>query len=126
MAANEQVIKLLQKQRAKLERMIARAGDSIAGWRGELESLVGAITALGGTARRAIRTAAKGRKRGTWKPGSRGRPPKWYVEQQKAKGPRPAKATPATKKRKASPKQLAAMARAREALARKRAAAMSG
>ena len=124
MAANKQVIRMLQKQRAKLERMIARAGESISGWKGEMESLVGAITALSGRATKAVRSAAKGRKRGTWKPGGRGRPPQWYVDQQKAKGQKPAKkaakAKPARKKRKVSAKVLAALAKARAARAAKR------
>ena len=127
MAAKTQIIRLLQKQRAKLESKVAQAERSIAGWKGEMESLDGAISALGGAGRRGRPKGAKGRTRGTWKPGSRGRPPQWYVEQQKAKGKRkPArkapKARPTTRKRKVSPKVLAALAKAREARARKRAA----
>jgi hypothetical protein len=128
MAANTQVIRMLQKQRANLESKVAHAEQSIAGWKGEMDSLDGAISALGGKGRTEGRTGAKGRKRGTWRPGHPGRPPKWYIRQQKTKGTKsatkPAKrATKSRRKRKASPKQLAAMAKAREALAAKRAAA---
>ena len=125
MAANAQVIRLLQKQRARLEGMIARAGKSIAGWKGELESLLGAISALGGAGKKAGRRGAKGRTRGTWKPGGRGRPPQWYVDQQKAAGAKGKKAGK-RKKRKVSPKVLAALAKARAARAKKRAAAGAG
>ena len=129
MAANTQVIRMLQKQRAKLESRVAQAEQSIAAWKGEMDSLDGAISALGGTGRKAGRPrGAKGRKRGTWKPGGRGRPPQWYVDQQKAKGAKarkPAKKTskakPAKRKKKVSAKVLAGLARARAVLAEKRA-----
>jgi len=126
MAANAQVIRLLQKQRAKLEQKVAQAEKSIADWKGQMDSLDGAIAALGGTGRR----GSRGRTRGTWKPGGRGRPPKWYLEQKKAGGKRtpgakeskPSKPAKKRKKR-VSAKVLAGLARAREALAKKRAAA---
>ncbi|MCK6479127.1 MAG: hypothetical protein L6R43_02935 [Planctomycetes bacterium] len=125
MAANSQVIRMLQKQRGKLEGKVAQAEQSIAGWKGQMDSLDGAIAALGGAGRRAGRTGAKGRKRGTWKPGGRGRPPQWYVDQQRgkrAKGRKAAKAGPAKRMRRVSAKVLAGLAKAREVLAAKRAA----
>jgi len=119
MAANTQVIRLLQKQRAKLEGRVAQAEQSIAGWKVEMDSLDGAISALGGSRKGAGRTGAKGRKRGTWKPGSRGRPPQWYVDQMKAKGMKAARKV--RKVRKAVSKRvLAGLAKARAALAAKR------
>ena len=76
---------------------------------------------------------AKARKRGTWKPGRPGRPPQWYVDQQKAKvakggksAKKAAKTRPVNRKKKVSAKQLAGLAKAREALARKRAALKAG
>jgi hypothetical protein len=126
--ANKQVISMLQKQRAKLERKVTQAEASISDWKSQMDSLDGAISALGGGGRRGRPkgTGAKGRKRGTWRVGHPGRPPQWYIDQQKAKGkkaPKPAKAKKGKRKRKASAKQLAAMAKAREALAAKRKAA---
>jgi hypothetical protein len=133
MAANTQVIRLLQKQRAKLESKVAIAEQTIAGWKSEMDSLDGAISSLGGTGRKTGRSrGAKGRKRGTWKPGHPGRPPKWFLEQQKAKGAKgmkpakkAAKAKPAKRKKRVSAKQLAGLARARAVLAEKRAGAKS-
>ena len=125
MAANTQIVRMLHQQRARLESLIAKDEQSIAGWKIQMDSIDGAIAALGGTRRKAVRTGAKGRKRGTWKEGSPGRPPKWFVEQQKAESARkPAKkALRAKRKRTVSPKQLAALAKAREARAAKRKAA---
>jgi len=127
MAANTQVIRLLQRQRAKLESRVVQAEQSITAWKGEMDSLDGAISALGGTGKRSGPTGAKGRKRGTWKPGRRGRPPQWYVDQQKAKGAKgrkpskkAAKVKPGKRKRRVSAKQLAGLARARAVLAEKR------
>lgn len=85
------------------------------------------------------RGAKKAAKKGKWKPGKPGRPPQWYIDQQKGKGanapkatrakPRVAAGKPAKKpkvKRKATEKQLAAMAKAREALAANRKATKAG
>ena len=90
---------------------------------GALKGVDGAKVTLGGKAR------TKRRKGGKLRPGHPGRPPKWYIEQQKGKGKGKAAKTPkamkkvARKKRPASPKMLAALAKAREKLAAKRAAA---
>ena len=61
-------------------------------------------------------------KKGKWRPGSRGRKPQWFLDQEKAVGgaKKTARAKPAKKKRKASEKQLAALARAREVRAANR------
>jgi hypothetical protein len=72
--------------------------------------------------------AAPARMAGKWRPGGRGRPPKAYVEKQAktesvTKKPAKQKARRKGKKRPPTEKQLAAMAKAREALAAKRAAA---
>ena len=124
MAANTQVIRMLQKERSRLESKVATAEQSIAAWKSELDSLAGAISALGGKGGGAGRKGARGRKRGTWRPGRPGRPPQWYVDQQKAQGKRPGKkAAKGKRKRKVSPKVLAALAKAREARAAKRRAA---
>jgi len=127
MAANTQIVRMLHQQRARLESLVAKAEQSISGWKVQMDSLDGAISSLGGSGRRAIRQGAKGRKRGTWKQGSRGRPPQWFIDQQKAKGEqkpvkKSAKTKPAKRKKKVSKKQLAGLAKARAALAAKRAA----
>jgi hypothetical protein len=128
--ANKQIISMMQKQRSKLESRVTQAEKSIAAWKGEMESLDGAISSLSGTGGRKVgRPKGSGRrKRGTWKEGSPGRPPKWFTEQKKAKSKgEPAKkaAKPKAKKRKRKPsaKMLAGLAKARAALAAKRKAA---
>lgn len=73
--------------------------------------------------KRATKKAGKrAGKKGKWRPGSRGRKPQWYLDQQKAVSgaKKTARAKPAKKKRKASEKQLAALARAREVRAANR------
>lgn len=49
-----------------------------------LDQIIGALKGVDG---RSVGKAAGGkRKGGKWRPGHPGRPPKWYVEQQKEKG----------------------------------------
>lgn len=91
MSTGTQVAKLLQKRQAKLERQIERAERSIQSWKDEIRALSGVVAslrALGGAPapRGRGRTKARGRKRGTWKPGRPGRPPEWYRKEQAAKG----------------------------------------
>jgi len=90
MSTGTQVAKLLQKRQAKLERQIEKAEGSIQSWKDEiraLSSVVASLRALGGApAPRGPRRKARGKKRGSWKPGRPGRPPQWYRDQQAAKG----------------------------------------
>jgi hypothetical protein len=134
MATYTQMAGLARKRRSKLENQISKAVDSIAAWKSEvkqLDTLVSSLQGIGGgkSACGPLKRARGGR-RGVWKPGSRGRPPQWYLDQQEAKGAkgkrpakRVAKPKPAKRKKRVSAKQLAGLARARAVLAAKRSAA---
>jgi len=74
----------------------------------------------GGTSGRNHRKAKRGRKPGTWKPGHPGRPPKWYAAKQKAKGEQKPPKKAGKRKKGASAKVLAGLAKALAALAAKR------
>jgi hypothetical protein len=109
MAGLASAVKTLQTRRAALA--------------GELEKIDHALEALRGLGGPVARGAATRRKGGKWRKGHPGRPPRWFVEKQRTKGARKPAKRKSRRKRKASAKQLAAMAKAREALAAKRAAA---
>ena len=115
-------------RRNALQAKIASTKEDLTAMEKELVVLDGILKAIpAGELKRAGRPAGKrAARRGRWKPGGRGRPPKAYVEARKGKGKAGKKAParkPTRKKRKPSEKQLAAMAKARAALAAKRAAA---
>jgi hypothetical protein len=126
------IVRQVESQRRSIERQIVEAEKSIRGWSQDIHSLDKMLVALksmteGGPPAGAGRPTRRDR-RGTWKPGSRGRKPKWYLEQQAAKmakkpAKKAAKAKPAKRKKKVSAKQLAGLARARAVLAEKRKAA---
>ena len=80
-------------RRKTLETELASARRTVKDCEKELAVLAQIIGALkgvdGGPARggpRSAKKAGKRRKGGKWRPGHPGRPPKWYVEQQKAAG----------------------------------------
>ncbi len=126
MAGNAQIVRLIEKRREKLARQVSRAGNSIKVWKGEIDSLDAVVQSLRGMgAGRAGRTPQRAR-RGTWRPGHPGRPPKWYVEQQQGKGKRKGARKAGKRKRRASAKMLASLAKARAALAAKRKDSKSG
>ncbi len=87
----------LQSEIADARRLISRREDEMA----TLDAVVDALSTLagagaakpgrkpaggrkGGARKRAAGAAAKPRKRGGWKPGGPGRPPKWYTEKMAA------------------------------------------
>lgn len=116
--------KAASRRRDSLQSRISSTREDLAAMEKELEVLDGILKAIPSTGLARGTGRPRGRKGGKWRPGRPGRPPQWYIDQQKGKVQKPAKqATKAKKKRKASAKQLAAMAKAREALAKKRAAA---
>jgi len=126
MAGNAQIVRLIEKRRETLVRQVSRAEESIKGWKGEIESLDAVVHSLRGLgAGRAGRTPRTAR-RGTWRLGHPGRPPKWYVEQQKGKGKSKGMRKAGKRKRRASAKMLASLAKARAALAAKRKDSKSG
>ncbi len=107
MAGLVSAVKTLQARRAAL-----------IGEVGKIDHALEALRGLGGPVARGGATRRKG---GKWRKGNPGRPPKWFVEKQKGKGAK----NPAKRKgkRKVSAKRLASLAKARAALAAKRAAA---
>lgn len=127
-------------RRGELEGELRAAKKTVASCEAEIAVLDQILAALKGAApagaakrgrpkgsgRRAKSGRAAAKKPGKWRPGRPGRPPKWYVEQQKGKATGTKAASSrrvATRKKSASPKMLAALAKAREVLAAKRAAA---
>lgn len=124
MSSTTPIVRMIEKRQATLERQVSKAEESIQSWKKEISSLDEVVFSLkgmkGGTTGRNLKRAKPGKKRGTWKAGHPGRPPKWYTEQQKAKGKgKPAKRA-GKRKKAASAKMLAGLAKAREALAAKR------
>ncbi len=116
------VVKALQAKRAAIVR-------DQAGLAAELEKVDGALSALRGVGAATARGRKAGRKKGgTWKPGSRGRPPAWYTAKMKAKGAKKApKRKAAKRKRKVSAAQLEGLAKARAVvLANRRKAKAAG
>ena len=123
------------KRRDALQERIASTKEELVAMEAELKILDQILAALpSGTVKRGPGRPRGGKKagrrtRGTWKPGGRGRPPRWYVERQKGREKPAKKAAKAKKaprrKRTVSPKVLASLARARAARAEKRKAAAS-
>ena len=109
MAGLASAIRVLQQRRASLER--------------EIDKIDGVLEVLRGLGGSVARGAGRRRQGGKWRPGRPGRPPNWYVDQREAKGAKVPAKKRSRRKRRASPRQLAAMAKARSALAAKRAAA---
>jgi hypothetical protein len=129
--------KSASRRKEVLESKISAAKTDLVAMEEELKVLETILEALpkGAASRGPGRPLGAGKKRkgGKWRPGRPGRPPKWYLDQQKGKGKgakarKPARSAKHAKvkkpgrKRPASEKQLAAMAKARAALAAKRAA----
>ena len=135
--------KTASKRKATLVARISATKETLAGFEKELAMLDSLLAALPagrmsrgpGRPPKAAKKRKGGkrmggkRKGGKWKLGKPGRPPKWFLEQQKGKAKKPAKSgggPKPKKKRIASPKMLAALAKARAARAAKRAAAGAG
>ncbi len=86
----------LQSELAAAKKTVAGCESELAVLEQILGALKGAAPAAPGRRRKAGRRAKPGRrakaagrgaaKRGKWRPGRPGRPPKWFVEQQKAAG----------------------------------------
>lgn len=123
MATYKQMANLARKRWKHLEQKIGGAVKSIAAWKDEVKQLGGLVSSLegmgGGKSPRGPRKGKRGKKRGTWKPGSRGRKPQWYLDKLKGKGNELTKKVQKAKKA-VSKKVLAGLANAREALAAKR------
>ena len=135
--------KSASRRRETLQTKITSTKEELAAMEKELQVLDGILKALPSGAMKVGPGRPRGRKRrgGKWRKGSPGRPPKWYVEKQKAAGtgkakrkaakpkkapmPKaPPKAKPAKKvKKPVSAKVLAGLAKARAVLAAKRQAA---
>jgi hypothetical protein len=78
------------RQRKKtLEKQLAAAEKAVRACEGELSVIDQILDALAGGRGGAGRGRMRGGRRGgKWRPGRPGRPPNWYIEQQKAKGKR--------------------------------------
>jgi len=124
MSSTTPIVRMIEKRQATLERQVSKAEESIQSWKKEISSLDEVVFSLkgmkGGAAGRNLKRAKPGRKRGTWKAGHPGRPPKWYTEQRKAKGKQKPTKKAGKRKKAASAKVLAGLAKARAALAAKR------
>ena len=81
------------ERRRTLESDLVRARKTVKECEKELEVLGQILGALKGVGKVAAPAGRGGRRRkgGKWRPGKPGRPPKWYVEKQKAAGKKPAK-----------------------------------
>ena len=86
----------------------------------ELERIDAILESLRSLDADPVRQRSARRKRGTWRPGRPGRPPRWYVEQIGSR--RQSTVRAGKPKRRASAKQIAALTKARTALAVSRAA----
>ena len=131
MATYAKMIQESKDRRRKLQASIQSHRKSIAELEREVKDLDGVIAALGklskaptGPGRKVRAGKSSTRRRGTWKPGKPGRPPKWFqakkaagakTARRKTSAKRPTAKRPTAKKRKLSPKQLAALAKARAA-----------
>jgi hypothetical protein len=114
--------KSASRRREALQAKISSTRKALDGLENELDTVERILDALSSRSGRRGPGRPKGVRGGMWRPGRPGRPPKWYVEQQKSKsGRKTAREKEPKRKRKASPKMLAALAKAREALAAKRA-----
>ena len=124
MSGTTPIVRMIKKRQATLERQVSKAEESIQSWKKEIRSLDEVVTSLkgmsGGKAGRNLPTAKRGKKRGTWRAGHPGRPPKWFTDQQQAKGKRKPAKKAGKRKKVASAKVLAGLAKARAALAAKR------
>jgi hypothetical protein len=119
----QSMAKAASRRRETLKARIASAKESLATMEKELGTLDRILEALSGTDLKTASSRGGRRKGGKWRRGKPGRPPQWYLDQQKAKGKAKAAKKAPRKKRTVSAKVLAGLAKAREALAKKRAAA---
>jgi hypothetical protein len=108
MGGLESAIKAIEKRRAA---MVAEVKD--------LDGVLRKLTSI--SKRRGHLTPPENGREHKWKPGQPGRPPNWYLEKVREEG-----GVRKMRKKAATPRQIAALEKARAALAVKRAAAKRG